>query len=125
MWQLGASLALLGAVVAYGQEALDAATVQRCPGLETATNVACVNKYAAVLPLPFERAFIANGRVPANDTFIKTIVPSDSSFKLLPNASFVVFDQTRGLEILGYSPKVERVFETRNDSSGHQYTFRA
>ena len=29
---------------------------------------------------------------------------------------FVVFDQERGLDILGSHPKLERIFDTRNDS---------
>lgn len=90
--------------------------VQSCPGLESATNVACVNNYAAVLPYPFMRSTASNGSDPANDTFIGTSVPSDPSFALLQNASFVVFEQARGLDILGTSPKLERIFDTRNDS---------
>lgn len=116
MWQLGASFVLLNAVLSNGQETFKPATILRCPGFEEASNLACVNRYAAVLPLPFERAFIANGQVPANDTFVKTKVPSDTSFGLVANSSFVLFDQTRGLEILGPEPKVERIFDTRNDS---------
>lgn len=114
MWQLGASLVLLCVGAVIGQESSNPAIIQRCPGLENAGNVACVKHHAAVLPLPFERASITTSLL--NDTFIKTKVPSDPSFQLLANASFVVFDQARGLDILGSSPKVERIFDTRNDS---------
>lgn len=92
------------------------ATAFRCPGYENFEDIICVNNYASVLPLPFERGFAVNGSVPENDTFIDTSVPSDPSFKLLKNATFAVFDQSRGLQILGASPKLERIFNTRNDS---------
>lgn len=114
MWQLGTGLVLLCVGAVNGRETSHPAIVQRCPGLEQASNVACVQQYAAVLPLPFDRASISTSLL--NDTFTKTKVPSDPSFQLLANTSFVVFDQDRGLDILGSSPKVERIFATRNDS---------
>lgn len=43
--------------------------------------------------------------------FRNTSVPSDSSFDLLTNASFVVFDRNRGLEYLGSNPSYEFVFQ--------------
>ena len=90
--------------------------VERCPGLEDASNIACVNHYAAVLPYPFTRASAANGIDPANDTFVDTSVPSDPSYSLLADTPFVIFDQARGLEIVGSEAKLEKVFDTRNDS---------
>jgi hypothetical protein len=67
--------------------------VERCPGFEDASTVACVNHYAAVLPYPYTRASAADGEDPANNTFVDTSVPSDPSFSLLEDTSFVIFDQ--------------------------------
>jgi gluconolactonase len=90
--------------------------VSRCPHLANDSAVACVNNYAAVLPYPFERATASDGVDPENDTFVDTLVPSDSSFARLSESNFVVFDQERGIDILGFSPKLEKIFDTRNDS---------
>lgn len=109
-------VALASLPLAAAQAGFSPPTVERCPGLKNASNVACVNHYAAVLPYPFDRASASHGADPANDTFVATSVPSDPSFALLENATFVVFDQSKGLSILGSDPKLEKVFETRNDS---------
>lgn len=108
MWQPLPLIALLCATGAHGQ------SIQKCPGHESASNIACVTQHAAVLPLPFSRA----GPGKAIDTFVRTEVPSDPSFGLLANASFVVFDQPTGLSLIGNgsAPTVERLFTTRNDS---------
>jgi gluconolactonase len=90
--------------------------VSRCPHLANDSAVACVNNYAAVLPYPFERATASDGVDPENDTFVDTLVPSDSSFARLSESNFVVFDQERGIDILEFSPKLEKIFDTRNDS---------
>ncbi|KAF7195700.1 Gluconolactonase [Pseudocercospora fuligena] len=109
-----ASLSLL--TLAAAQSGFTPPIAQPCPGLESSQNVACINNYAAVLPYPFERGFAVDGNDPDNDTFIDTSVPSDTSFELVHNATFLVFDQERGLDILGSSPRLERIFNTRNDS---------
>ncbi|KAH8881409.1 gluconolactonase [Thozetella sp. PMI_491] len=82
-----------------------------CPGLDHAS-VACVNHYAAVLPLPFSRPSIPDGSVIplANTSFNGTSVP-DPSFDLVHQSVFVVFDRDRGLEILGPEPTYEIVFD--------------
>lgn len=116
MKRLNVKLTLLLATVVVAQNGFSPPTVERCPGYAEDSGVACVNHYAAVLPYPFERAFASNGMDPENDTFVETSVPSDPSFATLEEATFVVFDQARGLDILGSSPKLERVFDTRNDS---------
>jgi len=89
---------------------------QRCPGLPHIAAVVCVNHYAAVLPYPFARGRSLNGDLLRNDTFALTRVPADPSFSLVSKADFIVFDEIRGLDILGSSPKLEFVFNTRNDS---------
>lgn len=107
---------LLLAAVAQAQSGFAPPVVELCPHLANDSAVACVNNYAAVLPYPFGRATASDGVDPENDTFVETSVPSDSSFASLSEATFVVFDQERGLDILGPNPRMERVFETRDDS---------
>jgi len=112
------SVTIVSLFVAFvsSQAGFSPPVVQRCPGLENDTNVACVIRYAAVLPYPFTRTSASNGVEPANDTFVDTSVPSDPSFSLLQNEPFVVFDQSRGLNILGSAPKLEKIFDTISDS---------
>ena len=70
--------------------------------------VACVDHYAAVLPYHFNRS-ISNGD--ADYDFRNTTVPaSATSFDLIRNADFLVFDQQRGLQYLGQNPSYELVF---------------
>ncbi|THZ79680.1 calcium-dependent phosphotriesterase [Aureobasidium pullulans] len=88
---------------------------QACPGLSNNTDVVCINRYASAMPPSFERQSSTGGAFSPNDTFVETQVPSDPSFSLVKNATFVVFDE-RGSQILGPSPKLESVFASRNDS---------
>lgn len=87
----------------------------RCATLPTASDVACVNNYAAVLPLQFNRTIATTDAQLPTDSFRLTSVP-DSSFELVRNATFIVFDEERGSQILGSAPTYEFVFESRNDS---------
>lgn len=66
--------------------------------------------------MPFERASAANGIDPEKNTVVDTSVTSDPSLSILQDAWFVVFDLKRGLDILGASPVVQRMFGSRNDS---------
>lgn len=104
------------AAAVQAQSGFKGPVVEPCPNSANGSAVACVINYGAVLPYPFERATASDGVDPENDTFVETSVPSDSSFARLQDTTFVVFDQERGLDILGSSPKLERVFDTRNDS---------
>ncbi|KAA8564325.1 hypothetical protein EYC84_011269 [Monilinia fructicola] len=70
--------------------------------------IVCVGKYASVLPYPFYRLTGVNGSY--EDTFPSTTVPNDTSFGLLSQADFVVFDRERGLELLGSRPSYEFMF---------------
>ncbi|PNS19533.1 Carboxypeptidase Y [Sphaceloma murrayae] len=70
-------------------------------------NVACVNRYAAVLPYPFFRNDSTSEKLNA---FAETDVPADPSFDSLNDTAFVVFDRKRGLELLGPNPTYEYVF---------------
>jgi hypothetical protein len=69
--------------------------------------IACVNKYAAVMPYHFYRQASTNGSY--QDTYASTSVPNDTSFGLVSQADFLVFDQ-RGLDLLGGAPSYEYVF---------------
>lgn len=80
--------------------------------LPSSTTVACVNKWAAVMPEPFSRFIADSFENVANDSFHLTSVPSDPSFNLARNANFIVFDEKRGLDILGSNPTYEDVLET-------------
>lgn len=108
-------LYLLAAAASLFASTVHAQAAKRCPGYESNENIACIDQYASVLPLPFHRPSTANGVDPAEDNFIVTEVPSDRTFALLKNSSFLVFNE-QGLDLLGSTPKVEKVFETRNDS---------
>ena len=106
-------------VVALGlcsHQLAQAQLAQPCRGPLSDGAVACVNHYAAVMPEPFSRATTVDGMANPNDTFAATSVPADPSFDLVRKANFVVFNQDAGLEILGASPSLEFVFNTRNDS---------
>jgi gluconolactonase len=107
---------LILATVAQAQSGSKGPVVEQCPHLNNNSAIACVENYAAVLPYPFERSTASDGIDPDNDTFVDTSVPSDSSFARLQETTFVVFDQERGLDILGPDPKLERIFDSRNDS---------
>ncbi|KAE8386082.1 hypothetical protein BDV23DRAFT_187642 [Aspergillus alliaceus] len=96
--------ALLGRLALEGKP-----LVERCGP----TGVVCVNDYASALPYHFERSS-AEG---AGQSLGAVAINSDSghSWDLIKDASFVVFDRERGLEILGPSPSVEIMFNVSDD----------
>ncbi|KAK4629504.1 Lactonohydrolase oryL [Fulvia fulva] len=71
--------------------------------------VVCLDRYASVLPYHFFRASGSDGE--EGPAFSETSVPNDTSFGLIADADFIVFDQKRGLEVLGANPTYEYVFE--------------
>jgi hypothetical protein len=73
----------------------------------SSANVVCLDKYASVLPYHFFR----NRTVDEPLTFGSTSVPNDTSFGLVEDADFLVFDQARALKLLGDSPTYEFIFE--------------
>lgn len=77
-------------------------------------NAICINKYAAVLPYPFDRPVFRGQGSPADDAFQRTNVTKDESFELVRAASFIVFEEKRGLEILGSKPTYEVIFNVSN-----------
>lgn len=83
-------------------------------GYNLPPSVVCINKYAAVMPYPFERPVFRSGPVDPGDNFQSTNVPKDPSFALTKNASFLVFDKARGLKILGRKPTYKFMFTLKN-----------
>ena len=79
--------------------------------LPESESVVCINKWAAVMPEPFSRFQATGFGDLSKDSFRLTSVPSDPSFELVRNATFIVFDETRGLDILGTTPKYEFVLD--------------
>ena len=100
------TIALLLGYSALGTEGEGIAS--RCPTLPQ-ENVACIHNYASVLLLPFDRPKSLGEIFNPLDRFSNTSVP-DPSFSLIRNASFLVFDQPRGLDILGPCPTLETIF---------------
>ncbi len=72
------------------------------------SGVLCINKYASVMPYHFFRE-ISN--ITADLDFGTTSVPNDTSFAQVAKADFIVFDQQRGLELLGPKPSYQFVFK--------------
>ena len=70
--------------------------------------VLCINKYAAVMPYQFSRQ--PDGPNTNTRPFGSASVANDSSFSQVSSADFLVFDQKRGLEILGANPSYEYIF---------------
>ncbi|KAI9690273.1 MAG: hypothetical protein M1822_009234 [Bathelium mastoideum] len=68
------------------------------------------------MPPDFSRPSSTGGNFNPKDTFIGTDVPSDPSFDLVKSSTFIVFDDSRALDILGSSPSYEFIFNTSNDS---------
>lgn len=69
--------------------------------------VVCIPNYGSVLPGSFQRTIIPT--VGNTDTYASTSVPADQSFTTLKNASFILWDESRGSSILGAAPSVEVV----------------
>jgi gluconolactonase len=84
----------------------------RCPTLPL-ENVACVNSYAAVLPLPFTRPSSLEKTYNPLDRFSDISVP-DSSIQLVRDAPFTVYDEARAVKTLGPSPNLEIMFKVEN-----------
>lgn len=68
----------------------------------TTANVTCVTRYGSYLPPSFSR------NPDPSVAYTGTEVPDDSSWALVQNADFVLYDEQRGLEVLGPCPKISR-----------------
>ncbi|PSR80682.1 hypothetical protein BD289DRAFT_455177 [Coniella lustricola] len=68
----------------------------------TTANITCVNRYGSYLPPSFSR-----DPDPAV-AYTGTIVPDDPTWALVQEADFVLYDEVRGLEVLGSAPTISR-----------------
>lgn len=99
-------LALTAAVSAQSEPpGVSSPVAQKCG--PSSANIVCLEKYASVLPYHFFR----NRTVEEPLTFGSTSVPNDTSFGLVQDADFLVFDHERAFELLGDSPAYDFVFE--------------
>ncbi len=78
--------------------------------LPSSTDVACVHRYGAVMPDPFTRFQADNLHHIVGDSFRLTEIPSDPSMDLIRDATFIVFDESAALDILGSDPTFELMF---------------
>ena len=93
-------------VPALGQTGVLRPLTQAC-GNTSLPRVRCINKYASVMPYPFFRAISSF----QNDyDFGATLVPNDTSFLLVNQSDFLVFDRERGLKLLGPNPSLTLAF---------------
>ncbi|KAJ5106938.1 lactonohydrolase [Penicillium angulare] len=75
------------------------------------SKIFCVNGYSAVLPGNFYRGPPPDSINPLDQpSYAQTKVPNDSSWSLLRDADFIVYDRGRALPILGDSPTSELKF---------------
>ncbi|KAI9763173.1 MAG: hypothetical protein M1835_007910 [Candelina submexicana] len=74
----------------------------------TTSSIVSMKRYDALLPPSFSRdvnpAVGYSGAIVNDDPFCASVSAAD----------FVVFDQARGLELLGAAPRIERMFEVLN-----------
>ncbi|KAE8341451.1 hypothetical protein BDV24DRAFT_132020 [Aspergillus arachidicola] len=89
--------------------------VQACSGYSF-PRVACMYRYASKMPLDFYRK--ASIDISNVDTYSSTEVANDDSFQQVGKATFLVWDQQRGSEILGSDPAYDIVFTI--SSGGHE-----
>ena len=73
----------------------------------SSANIVCIRRYASVMPYHF---FRHRSPPDADVSFPATHVPNDTSFGLVGDADFLVFDRKRGLEVLGSNPTYDKVF---------------
>ncbi|KAK6408899.1 hypothetical protein LTR95_018375 [Oleoguttula sp. CCFEE 5521] len=71
----------------------------------TTANIVCIDRYASVLPYHFFRESSVN-----ETSFGQTSVPNDTSFGLVGEADFLVFDEKRALRALGSAPTYDFIF---------------
>lgn len=103
--------AICAAPFALAQRGVDSPLARPCPNLP---NAICINRYASVMPYPFDRPVFRGEGSLADDAFQQTNVTKDESFELVRAASFIVFDKKRGLKILGSNPTYKVMFNVSN-----------
>jgi hypothetical protein len=80
-------------------------SVARACGPST-SKVVCLDRYASVLPYHFFRNDTVTNPLP----FGSTSVPNDTSFGLVQDADFIVFDTPRAFQLLGEAPQYDFMF---------------
>ena len=98
--------AMSAGVLALNPPGNVAPLAQHCSPIKS---IVCMNKYGTVMPYHFFRQPSTNGS--CEDTYASTSVPSDPSFSLVSSADFLVFDEQRGLELLGPQPSYEFMYQ--------------
>lgn len=78
-------------------------------------HVLCVRRYGSVIHGNFERK-VHNEDIRNTDTYESTYMPEDSSFEHVASATFLIFDEERGREILGQRPALDFMFSLEDDS---------
>ena len=101
-------LAILSAwpTFTFGQTELHRPLAEPCRN-GSLPRVLCINNYASVMPYPF---FRPETSVQNDYDFADTSIPNDTSFALVNQSDFLVFDRERGLELLGPDPSFEVIF---------------
>ncbi|TIA33856.1 hypothetical protein D6C78_07261 [Aureobasidium pullulans] len=110
MYSSLAIIALSLAVLVAAQNGVVNPLVEGCGPSNNASNassVACVNRYAAVMPYHFFRSSSYNT---TDYPFASTSVPNDTSFGRLNSSDFFVYDGAQGLPLLGDNPTCEKMF---------------
>ena len=79
-------------------------------------HVICMNRYGTLMPQGFHRDILYT--IGFNDYYSQTHVPGDTTFTSVANASFLVWDEARGSEVLGGNPQVEFLFTV--SAVGHE-----
>lgn len=77
-------------------------------------HVLCVRRYGAFIYGGFERK--VRNVIGDTDTYKSTSMPEDPSFQYVANATFLIFDEERGREILGKTPALEFMFSLDDDA---------
>ena len=102
--------ALTALFFAFQTQVLFAATQLALPCPEYAfPYVICMTRYGTLMPQGFQRTILYT--IGSNDYYPQTYVPGDQTFANVAKASFLVWDDARGPEILGPNPEVEFMFE--------------
>ena len=103
------SLALLAVFFTLQSDVAFAATPLALPCSNyTFPDIICMTKYGSLMPQGFQRNILYT--IGFNDYYPQTSVPGDPSFSNVANASFLVWDDTRGPEVLGPNPSVDFMF---------------
>lgn len=77
-------------------------------------HVLCVRRYGSVIRGDFVRK--VRNVIGDTDTYSSTSMPEDPSFHHVANATFLIFNEERGREILGKAPALDFMFSLSDDA---------